>query len=97
MKSKDDTDENLRQSPAHCYWFWWLNYLDTDECDSKNESNDFNMVKPDLIDFIVVSNGDSNQISVPSATLGSLTITTSAVLFQVFSISISLVWAWSMS
>ena len=97
MKSKDDTDENLRQRPAHCYWFWWLNYLDTDECDSKNESNDFNMVKPDLIDFIVVSNGDSNQISVPSATLGSLTITTSAVLFQVFSISISLVWAWSMS
>ena len=51
----------------------------------------FNMVKPDLIDFIVVSNGDSNQISVPSATLESLTITTSAVLFQVFSISISLV------
>ena len=49
------------------------------------------MVKPDLIDFIVVSNGDSNQISVPSATLESLTITTSAVLFQVFSISISLV------
>lgn len=68
-----------------------INYLDTDECDGKNESNDFNMVKPDLIDFIVVSNGDSNQISVPSATLGSLTITTSAVLFQVFSISISLV------
>ena len=68
-----------------------INYLDTDECDGKNESNDFNMVKPDLIDFIVVSNGDSNQISVPSATLESLTITTSAVLFQVFSISISLV------
>ena len=68
-----------------------INYLDTDECDGKNESHDFNMVKPDLIDFIVVSNGDSNQISVPSATLGSLTITTSAVLFQVFSISISLV------
>ena len=68
-----------------------INYLDTDECDGKNESNDFNMVKPDLIDFIVVSNGDSNQISVPSATLGSLTLTTSAVLFQVFSISISLV------
>ena len=61
-----------------------INYLDTDECDGKNESNDFNMVKPDLIDFIVVSNGDSNQISVPSATLESLTITTSAVLFQVF-------------
>ena len=68
-----------------------INYLNTDECDGKNESNDFNMVKPDLIDFIVVSNGDSNQISVPSATLESLTITTSAVLFQVFSISISLV------
>ena len=68
-----------------------INYLDTDECDGKNESNDFNMVKPDLIDFIVVSNGDSNQISVPSSTLESLTITTSAVLFQVFSISISLV------
>ena len=38
-----------------------IHFSDINESDCEDESSDFNMVNPDLMDFNVVSSGGSNQ------------------------------------
>ena len=51
-----------------------MNFLDIDESDGEDESSDLNIVNPDLVDFNLVSDGDSNHISVLLATVESLLV-----------------------
>ena len=50
----------------------WTDFPDIDKSDGEDESKGFNIVNRYLIDFNVVSNGDSDQIFVPLVTVESL-------------------------
>ena len=69
-----DVDGNLRQRNPFISIDYdeLINFTNIGESDGEHESSDFNMVNRDLADFNVVSNGDSNHISVLSATILSL-------------------------
>lgn len=51
-----------------------MNFPDIDESDSEDECSDSNVVNPDLIDFNVVSNGDSKNTTVTLATIEDLSL-----------------------
>ena len=51
-----------------------MNFLDIDESDGEDESSDLNIINPDLVDFNLVSDGDSNHTSVLLATVESLLV-----------------------
>lgn len=61
MEIKDDIHRNLRlHEPFIVIDYYKLIYFpDINLSDSKDESSNYNMVNPDLIDLIGVSNGDS--------------------------------------
>ena len=73
MEVKDGIDENLRQHELFVaiYCVVLINFPDIDGCEADDESSDFSMVNPDLIDFNV-SSGHSHHICVPSTTVESL-------------------------
>ena len=74
MKNKYDIDVHLRRYKPHIPIDYdeLMNFPDIDESDGQEESSHFNVVNPDLIDFNVISNRDSNHNSVPSFTVESL-------------------------
>ena len=55
MEGKDDIDENLRRHELFVaiYCVVLINFPNIDGCEGEDESSDFNMVYPDLIDFNV--------------------------------------------
>ena len=62
-----------------------INFPYIDESDVEEESDDFKMLNPNLIDFNVVSNLDSSHIFVPSADSWKSILTTWKVLSSVLS------------
>ena len=62
MEIKDDIHRNLRlHEPFIVIYYKLIYFPDINLSDSKDKSSNYNMVNPDLIDLIVVSNGDSNH------------------------------------
>ena len=69
MEVKNVIGKNLRQHEPYdaINYDELINFPDIDESDVENKSSDFKIVNPDLKEFNVVSNKDSNNIAISSA------------------------------
>lgn len=69
MEVKNVIGKNLRQHEPYdaINYDELINFPDIDESDVENKSSDFKIVNPDLKEFNVVSNKDSNHIAISSA------------------------------